>query len=118
MERQFAKLLDEAHIIGWEHNYPVTVFGTTYYIDFAWPKLYLGIETDSHKYHSSPFRKKKDRRKQARLETHGWVIVRFTTTHVVTEPEWVKKNVMQTLGFLNSKSLTEYPSKKSSSRQG
>ena len=64
LERKFLKLLSEARIQGFQHNYKVEIpdKGKEFYIDFASPTLMLGFEIDSKAFHSSAAAKSHDER--------------------------------------------------------
>lgn len=49
-----------------------------YRLDFAFPRLELGIELDGHTYHSDREAFNNDRRRQREIEALGWRIIRFS----------------------------------------
>lgn len=49
-----------------------------YRLDFAFPRLELGIELDGYTYHSNREAFNNDRRRQREIEALGWRIVRFS----------------------------------------
>src|SRR5439155_20058053 len=73
LERKFEKILQEAKLFDYHHNYKVEIEETNhlYYIDFAFPSLHLGIEVDSKMYHSTVFAKSRDADRQEILEGEG-----------------------------------------------
>jgi hypothetical protein len=60
-----------------EPEYPVTIGGKQYRIDFAVPSHRFGIELDGHATHSSTTAIAHDRQRQRALERQGWTICRF-----------------------------------------
>ena len=58
-----------------------------YRLDFAIPKVKLGIEVDGLAYHSGQDAFQKDRERQRQLEMQGWRILRFTAREVQYTPE-------------------------------
>ncbi len=99
LEKRFMGYLKGWKIPGWKHNFEVdAIDGRTYYIDFAWDELKLGIECDSKQYHSSAFHKSRDAKRQRILEDSGWVIERLTSEEILNEPEKAKDKVRKWVG--------------------
>ena len=57
-----------------------------YRLDFAWPDLLVGFETEGFEWHGSRAQWKQDRMRTAALERSGWRIVVGTWDEVVREP--------------------------------
>jgi very-short-patch-repair endonuclease len=60
-------------------------FGGRRRIDFAIPDRKIGIELDGHATHSSTQAIADDRRRQRRLESAGWRIIRFGGAEVYAD---------------------------------
>lgn len=58
-------------------------------VDFYWPSLGLVVETDSLRYHRTPFKQSADKRRDNRHARSGLIALRFTHTHVTYEPHYV-----------------------------
>jgi len=58
-----------------------------YRLDFAIPRLLVGIELDGHRTHSSTTAIAEDRRRQRWLEGNGWYIIRFGGQEVFVDAE-------------------------------
>lgn len=58
-------------------------------VDFYWPELGLVVETDSLRYHRTPFKQSADKRRDNRHARSGLLTLRFTHTHIAFEPHYV-----------------------------
>ena len=107
LERKFLKLLSEARIQGFQHNYKVEIpdKGKEFYIDFASPTLLLGFEVDSKAFHSGAAAKSHDEWRQQLLEEAGWQIIRFRSEQILRKPDWVKQEIRKAVGKTASKNL-------------
>lgn len=83
----------------WEH--PVGY----YLLDFAFPKIKLGIELDSDKYHSSEEQKTKDEIKTNYLRDKGWKIERLAGWVCWRHPEAVVARLL--LRYFNKELSSE-----------
>ena len=83
LERRFIRLLTDSDLKGFVREHPVN----TYFIDFAWPEIRLGIEVHGARWHK--------RRWQADLARHndltvaGWTMLHFTWDRIRDEPQVV-----------------------------
>lgn len=93
LEKRFLKIMGDARLHGFIHNYAVEAKNRTYYIDFAHPDLHLGIEVDSKAFHSSESQIEHDAYRQTLLEDEGWQIVRFSSEDILRRPHEVKKRL-------------------------
>lgn len=67
-------------------QFPLRVGSRVVYLDRAYPFERVGVELDGAAYHSSTTDRERDRRRDARLATLGWLTVRFTYRRLVTSP--------------------------------
>ena len=67
-----------------------------YEVDFLWPEHRLIVETDGAGTHLTPTAFEQDRRRDAKLTTLGYRVVRFTRRQVVEHP----RATLATLGLL------------------
>ncbi|MGH3714486.1 MAG: endonuclease domain-containing protein [Micromonosporaceae bacterium] len=75
---------------GWRANYQVVhhaeVIAT---VDVAFVASRVAVEIDGWAYHSDPARFQADRRRQNRLVSAGWTVLRFTWHDLTTRPDEV-----------------------------
>ncbi len=57
--------------------------------DFAYPRRFALIETDSEGFHMDPVSFQRDREKQNRAQMLGWTVYRFTWRQIVDDPQFV-----------------------------
>lgn len=73
-----------------EHGLPHPVCNTKLHgmeVDFHWPDSRLVVEADGLRVHDTPYARRRDRRKQARLEEHGLRVLRVTWEQLTMEPD-------------------------------
>lgn len=58
-------------------------------VDFYWPDLELVVETDSLRYHRTPFKQSADKRRDNRHARSRLITLRFTHGHITYEPDYV-----------------------------
>ena len=58
-----------------------------YRIDFAYPRILVGLECEGYEYHGGRLAWKRDKRRTAWLESQGWRLIFVTWDDVTTEPE-------------------------------
>lgn len=63
------------------------LFGGRYRLDFALPRLKIGIELDGYEYHSSKEAFTRDRERHRQIEAAGWRIIRFSGSEVVANAD-------------------------------
>ena len=80
-------------------QYNVKVPGQPYpfSLDFAYPKLGVGIESDGARWHEDAESKARDLERDQKLANVGWRIVRFKETAINENPEQVKKIIYDNL---------------------
>jgi very-short-patch-repair endonuclease len=74
-------------------QYVVRVNGRTRRLDFAYPRIKLGIEADGYEEHGKREGFERDRDRDPELEAEGWLIMRFTWRQVRHRPEWVVEKI-------------------------
>lgn len=62
-------------------------------LDFAYPSIRLGIETDGYRWHGGRERWAKDMRRENRLKLLGWTLLRFSWEDVKDRPEHVVRQI-------------------------
>jgi predicted transcriptional regulator of viral defense system len=62
-------------------------------VDFYWPELGLIVETDSLRYHRTPFKQAADKRRDNKHAGSGLTTLRFTHWQVQHEPDYVRKEL-------------------------
>lgn len=80
-----------------EVQYRLRVNGRGYRLDFAYPRIKLGIEADSIREHGGPGGFDRDRVRDDELAAAGWLVLRFTWRQVHNEPEWVIGIIRETI---------------------
>lgn len=95
LERRFKKLLEVAGLRGYAREH--AALGGKYFIDFAWPRLWLGIEVHSAKWHLSSQRWNKDLIRHNELTAGGWTILHFTWAQIRDNPDAVLEQVRATI---------------------
>lgn len=92
LERRFLPLAREAGLAT-----PQTqVWLDGYRVDFFWPDLGLVVETDSLKYHRTPFRQARDKRRDNLHAGSGLTTLRFSDGQVRNEPDYVRQTLART----------------------
>ncbi|HEV7482232.1 MAG TPA: type IV toxin-antitoxin system AbiEi family antitoxin domain-containing protein [Solirubrobacterales bacterium] len=64
-----------------------------YRVDFYWPDLGLVVETDSLRYHRTPFKQARDKRRDNAHAGSGLTPLRFTHGQVLHEPAYVLRTL-------------------------
>jgi very-short-patch-repair endonuclease len=75
-----------------------------YKVDVAWPHLKMGLEMDGYS-HSALIRQAQDRKKEAKLFSLGWVIMRVKNQYAFDHPEELRVQIQELLSSI-SKSQT------------
>lgn len=71
-----------------------------YRLDFALPDLQIGIELDGYDYHSTKEAFTNDRKRQRRIETAGWRLLRFSGSEVWDDAERCVREAAGLVGVL------------------
>jgi hypothetical protein len=87
-----------------EHGLPLATFQhvvhdgeLTARVDFAYPELRIAIEVDGWDPHGRRAVRERDLARDAELFARGWIVIRFTWTHVVRRPAWVARTIRRGL---------------------
>jgi hypothetical protein len=64
-----------------------------YRVDFFWPDLGLVVEADSLRYHRTPFKQARDKRRDNAHAGSGLTTLRFTHGQVRDEPDYVRRTL-------------------------
>jgi very-short-patch-repair endonuclease len=88
-ERRLQRLLEQAGIMGWQANMPMTVRGRRLRPDIAFPAARLAVEVDGWAFHRTREQRQADMEKDALLVSAGWRVLRFSWDDVVDRPEYV-----------------------------
>lgn len=88
-ERAAQRLFTAEGIVGWVANFPLPLFGMTYYLDFAFPDIKLAVEIDGRAWHNSRQAFERDRWRQNDIVIAGWRVLRFTPTMLEQQPQLV-----------------------------
>jgi hypothetical protein len=90
LERTFLWLLSSAGYPEPARQFPVDIgWERPVHIDFAYPPMLIGIETDGYEPHASRSQWELDRRRDAALALLGWLILRFTRDDILLRQEYV-----------------------------
>lgn len=65
-------------------------------VDFFWPDLGLVVEADSLRYHRTPFKQARDKRRDNAHAGSGLTTLRFSDGQICHEPEYVRKMLART----------------------
>lgn len=79
-------------------------------VDFFWPELELIVETDSLRYHRTPFKQSADKRRDNRNVRSGHTTLRFAHGNIRYEPDYVRAEMRATAAMLDRKREGKPPS--------
>lgn len=82
----------------------VSALAGKYRIDFALPRLKVGIELDGYTWHSSKEAFTKDRQRQRDLEADGWRLIRFSGAEVNGDVEACVRQAAEQVARLKDRS--------------
>lgn len=92
LERLFLPLASAAEL-----SAPQTqVWLDGYRVDFFWPDLGLVVEADSLRYHRTPFKQARDKRRDNAHAGSGLTTLRFTEGQIQHEPDYVRRTLART----------------------
>ena len=63
-------------------------------LDRSWPEVKLAVELDGAAHHTSPEDRQRDLARDRELAALGWVVLRFTYSDVLRDPEGVRAKVL------------------------
>jgi very-short-patch-repair endonuclease len=81
-------------------QHPVAVGGGDYRLDVAWPERMVAVELDTPGGHEHPGAIERDKRKDRRLRSIGWSVLRVTARAFELEREDVEMDLRATLGLV------------------
>jgi len=99
-ERRIHRLLRSAGITGWKTNQPITIDGSTYYVDVLFRGIRLVIEIDGRGHHIGKEVFEADRWRQNLLVLDGWCVLRFTWAMLMERPDEVVAMIRSALAML------------------
>jgi len=98
LEDAMVALLRRAGISGFRTNWNVWAGEELMEVDFVWLDARVIVEVDSHRYHGSRWRRRRDAEKTRKLQAAGWIVLRFWATEINGTPERVARTIAATLG--------------------
>lgn len=102
LERRFRRLATEVGLAK-----PRTqAHPSRYRVDFLWEELGLVVETDSLRYHRTPFKQATDKRRDNEHALSGFVTLRFSHGQVYYEPAYVRAKLKRAVRKLGANSIT------------
>jgi very-short-patch-repair endonuclease len=96
LERRFLRIAERAGMDVPETRQWVNGFE----VDFYWPDLGLVVETDGGRYHRTPARQTRDRRRDQTHTVAGLTQLRFTEAQIKFEPTYVVETLRRVAGRL------------------
>ncbi|HSN42819.1 MAG TPA: type IV toxin-antitoxin system AbiEi family antitoxin domain-containing protein [Propionibacteriaceae bacterium] len=90
-ERLAHRALLDAGITGWFGNWPISLGGTTWPIDIAFPKLRLVFEIDGFEFHNDRRTFEWDHEKANRLTENNWTVFRITWQMLQDKPAFLAR---------------------------
>jgi hypothetical protein len=69
-------------------------------IDMVWPEHGLAVELDGHEGHRTPAQIERDRRRELHARMAGYVVIRYTWSQVVFEPDLVVADLRRQFSLL------------------
>ncbi len=76
-----------------------------YRVDFYWPDLGIVVETDSLRYHRTPFKQAADKRRDNAHAGSGLTPLRFTHGQICHEPAYVRATLRRAARLRRATSL-------------
>jgi very-short-patch-repair endonuclease len=98
LERRFLRIAERAGMAVPETRQWVNGFE----VDFYWPELGLVVETDGVRYHRTPARQTRDRRRDQTHTVAGLTQLRFTEAQIKFEPAYVVETLRRVVGRLEA----------------
>jgi very-short-patch-repair endonuclease len=102
-ERLCHRLLRGAGISGWKSNWPVTIDGSLYYLDVAFPGRRLVVEIDGRLHETDEDLFESDRWRQNALVLEGWLVLRFTWRMLTEDPTAVLNTIGQAIAITDAR---------------
>lgn len=101
-ERLAHRMLRDARISGWKSNWPVTLDGSLYYLDVAFPGRRVVVEIDGRLHETDEDLFESDRWRQNALVLDGWLVLRFTWRMLTQRPDAVLDAVRRILAIADA----------------
>lgn len=79
-------------------QHPVTVGGDLYRLDLAWPDRMVAVELDTPAGHDHPEAIERDKRRDRRLRSVGWTVLRITARAFALHPDEIEADLRAALG--------------------
>lgn len=96
LERRFIRCLAKAKLPEYQREFSVG----GYFVDFAWPELFLAVEVHGAKWHKNRRRWEKDLARHNELTARGWTILHFTWAQLRDDPQSVVGEIAATYALL------------------
>jgi very-short-patch-repair endonuclease len=98
LEKKFIRLLNNSSLPPIVRHHPVTLrSGVPTEIDFAYPHVKLGPETDGYRWHSGRMRWQHDLDRHNALAEIGWLLLKFSWQDVTRRPDYVIAKIRRTI---------------------
>lgn len=98
LERRLLQVLASGGLPEPVKQHPVRHRGATFaFIDLAYPASKVAVEADGYEFHFARAAWEHDRERDARLQTLGWLVLRFSKKVIEERPGWVCDQVRQAL---------------------
>jgi very-short-patch-repair endonuclease len=91
LERRFLALCERAGIPLPQVNRQVSRMR----IDVVWPQHRIAVELDGYEGHHTPAQMERDRRRELQARMRGYIVVRYTWSQVVLEPDLVLADLIR-----------------------
>lgn len=101
LERRFLRLVRRAKL-------PIPQTGSRlngFKVDFFWPDLGLVVETDGLRYHRTPAQQARDGERDLAHTAAGLTTLRFTHSHVASDPALVRRTLQRVVRRLEGSHL-------------
>lgn len=69
----------------------------SYWVDFAFPEIKLAVECDGERWHSTEEQILKDKKRDERLKSVGWTVLRFKDKEIITNTKKVIDKIERTV---------------------
>ncbi|OYO10049.1 hypothetical protein CGZ98_13190 [Enemella evansiae] len=94
-ERLAHRLLREAGLDGFRTNFPVSVDGSLFYLDVAFPELKLAIEINGFERHGQRQVFEDDHPRRNSVTLDGWLVLEFTWRMITEHPDLFVATVLR-----------------------
>ncbi|OYN95518.1 hypothetical protein CGZ95_17570 [Enemella evansiae] len=94
-ERLAHRLLRETGLDGFRTNFPVSVDGSLFYLDVAFPELKLAIEINGFERHGQRQVFEDDHPRRNSVTLDGWLVLEFTWRMITERPDLFVATVLR-----------------------